>query len=372
MSIQNKNNRTISNDDVEKVGISRGKTAADRFTIIPNGVLRNVALSYRARGILGRLLSNAPGFSMTAADLANESSGEGRDAVLNALKELREHGYLVTTRHQNEQGRWATLQEVFDSPQDVSGLDEQSVRYVSALPPKTDFQDSVKKPSKTETGFPGLGEPGLGKPELGLPDFGGSGRISSTNEVGLKETLSPASKKTSERESLDDFLTREQVSREDFSSFAELYLTRKKVPVPMAKLVELSAQAKLAKKPLSAILAHCLANGWVTYTAARDITLNQATTADSTPSPQQTDQQIQEARQAHAQHTAAVAASSSTWQARIDQMTPADLAASVRAYSQEVNRQIATGADGWPLGKQDKTLFKGWLRAEFSQKSAHF
>ena len=48
----------------------------------------------RARGVLVRLLSNADGFQITAADLARERRG----AILTALRQLRDAGYLWTTK----------------------------------------------------------------------------------------------------------------------------------------------------------------------------------------------------------------------------------------------------------------------------------
>ena len=86
------------------------------FDIVDRKTVRDKSLSYRARGVLMRLLSNADGYSMTAIDLARDGK-EGRDAILAALKELREKDYLLTRRFQNEQGKWLTENTIFDRPQ---------------------------------------------------------------------------------------------------------------------------------------------------------------------------------------------------------------------------------------------------------------
>lgn len=66
----------------------------DFVVIIPRSTARDERLSYRARGVLQRLLSNAEGFSMSAVDLAREGR-EGRDAIRAALRELKNAGYIV-------------------------------------------------------------------------------------------------------------------------------------------------------------------------------------------------------------------------------------------------------------------------------------
>lgn len=63
------------------------------FTIIPNEVLRDKRLSWRARGILAACLSHADNFKINKAWILSNSS-EGVVAVTNALAELREFGYL--------------------------------------------------------------------------------------------------------------------------------------------------------------------------------------------------------------------------------------------------------------------------------------
>ena len=75
------------------------------FTIIPNAVLRDELISYRARGVLSYLLSMPADWSVSSARLAIES-GEGRDAIRTALQELVNVGYLQLTREQDPMGRW--------------------------------------------------------------------------------------------------------------------------------------------------------------------------------------------------------------------------------------------------------------------------
>lgn len=98
--------------------IRRAARPTHDFTIIRNDVLRDVRLSYRARGILAAILSRPDNWMIRSEQLAREG-GEGRDAVRTALKELREFGYLRSVSYQDtETGRFHTDQVVFDYPTD--------------------------------------------------------------------------------------------------------------------------------------------------------------------------------------------------------------------------------------------------------------
>lgn len=132
-------------------GIIRAPRPARGWTEIQNDTLRDARLSYRARGVLARLLSNADGWRMTAVELAGESPREGRQAILTALRELREAGYIVQTRHQGEAGRWRTETVVYDTPQESTGI-------------------RLPDPGSTEVRSPDAGWPNVGGPDAGGPD----------------------------------------------------------------------------------------------------------------------------------------------------------------------------------------------------------
>lgn len=122
-------------------GIIRAPRPERGWTDLPNKILRDSRLSYRARGILCRLLSNKDGFRMTSDDLSREAP-EGRYAILQALKELRAYGYLVMQKKRVERGRWVTETYVYDEPVTVTS---------------------------TEVQLPEVGAPNSGRPKVGLP-----------------------------------------------------------------------------------------------------------------------------------------------------------------------------------------------------------
>lgn len=95
--------------------IVRSARPDDGYTIIANAVLADHRLTWKARGLLVYLLSKPDHWRTSAARLARESP-DGRHAVRSALLELRDAGYLLTTRHQDAAGRWTTSTTIYDRP----------------------------------------------------------------------------------------------------------------------------------------------------------------------------------------------------------------------------------------------------------------
>jgi hypothetical protein len=120
------------------MSIVRSPRPESHFGVYSNDIVRDKRLSYKARGILLELLSRPDNWRVSAEMLAAEGP-DGRDSIMAGLKELRDLGYIVTNRIQNEKGQWTTESVVFDNPQQ----------------PKTGFPSSVK---------PSSGEPSSANP----------------------------------------------------------------------------------------------------------------------------------------------------------------------------------------------------------------
>jgi len=121
----------------------------ERYVVLDNDIVRNHALSFKARGILAYLLSMPDNWSCSSKHLATVGP-DGRDAVRTGLLELQTAGYLVRQRQQDKTtGRWSTITIVHDQPVD---------RYVD-------------------------NHAGLSTAEDGLPDAGESGPLRTTYEV---------------------------------------------------------------------------------------------------------------------------------------------------------------------------------------------
>lgn len=107
---------------------------------LPLDLIRDDRLSFRALGVLVRLLSNADNYRMTSVALANErANGEGREAVRAALRELEGAGYIVRAKQQNSKGQWSTLMVVSEEPRAFPGEE--------ADPHSADFRASVFRAS---------------------------------------------------------------------------------------------------------------------------------------------------------------------------------------------------------------------------------
>jgi biotin operon repressor len=125
------------------MSIIRSPRLESNFSVMSNAVIRDSRLSYRARGVLLEILSRPDNWRVSGDSLAR-SGKEGRDAILTALKELRDCGYIRMVRERKEDGTFVTNNYVYDTPQDVVPR------------PENPTTDSVQTPSpeKPSTGKP--------------------------------------------------------------------------------------------------------------------------------------------------------------------------------------------------------------------------
>lgn len=129
-------------------GIVRAPRPQRDYLDVHNSTIRDARLSFRARGVLIRLLSNADGYSMTAEDLAAEGK-EGRDAIRKALKELRAAGYIVVDKRQNKLGQWSTQTLVFDTPPTPENPASGCPAVGGSGPVHQNYQENYQTPTTT-------------------------------------------------------------------------------------------------------------------------------------------------------------------------------------------------------------------------------
>lgn len=128
------------------MSIIRSPRLESNFSVMSNAVIRDSRLSYRARGVLLEILSRPDNWRVSGDSLAR-SGKEGRDAILTALKELRDCGYIRMVKIRKEDGTFETTNYVYDTPQDVS----------EGVLPSPEIPTTVTPhPEKPTTGKPGL------------------------------------------------------------------------------------------------------------------------------------------------------------------------------------------------------------------------
>ena len=89
------------------------------YTVMANYHLRDKTLSLKAVGLLSKMLSFNDGWQFSTKGLSAICK-EGPDAVLAALRELEDAGYLVRHQSRDEKGRMSSM--VFEIYESRTGL----------------------------------------------------------------------------------------------------------------------------------------------------------------------------------------------------------------------------------------------------------
>lgn len=164
-----------------------------RFTQICNDALDDPRISFRAKGVLAYLLSKPASWKLHYQHLMTVGP-EGKDAVLSALAELKQYGYLIYDRQQNERHQWTTSVRVVEEPEEPATGSKRGR--------KSAFSLVVPTPGLPEVGKPGSREPDksasrvVGAPEVGRPGGSSKTRDSKTGVSNTKSSKTQGSKTT--------------------------------------------------------------------------------------------------------------------------------------------------------------------------------
>jgi hypothetical protein len=116
------------------------------FLIVRNEVIRDDRLSLKARGLLLLILSYPDNWKTDSENLA-AACKEGRTAILSALKELRDVGYMRQTKSRDDKGHITTATYIYDYPESEN---------LTPVPTRGNSASPLVAP---EAGFPESGEP---------------------------------------------------------------------------------------------------------------------------------------------------------------------------------------------------------------------
>jgi hypothetical protein len=104
-----------------------------RYEIVPAATIEDSRISYRAMGVLVRLLRLPDGASIAADELSKGAGREGRTAIQTAIRKLRTVGYIRQVKRQNAQGHWITERWVYDTPCSDATGDQKPVAGKPAI-----------------------------------------------------------------------------------------------------------------------------------------------------------------------------------------------------------------------------------------------
>lgn len=105
----------------EKKILRISKDRENPYVMINKNVMQDDRLSWKARGLMGYLLSLPDDWTIYLEELQKHSQKDGRDSLASGIKELIEHGYIVR-EVAREKGRFsAWTYNVFESPQTTNG-----------------------------------------------------------------------------------------------------------------------------------------------------------------------------------------------------------------------------------------------------------
>lgn len=123
------------------------------FVMLPNSLVRNALISFKARGLLAMVLSHDARWEVSMQWLRRQTI-EGREAVRSAIRELEQAGYAVFNVEKNEKGRFSkAVWNFYSQPVDIQD--------------RTNITETQS--SNSTFGFPDDGLPADGSSTDGFP-----------------------------------------------------------------------------------------------------------------------------------------------------------------------------------------------------------
>ncbi len=93
------------------MAIIRGNKLTEKFTTIPNDLINDPRMSFKAKGVLLYILSKPEHWVVRVSDL-KRAGNCGEVTIYSALTEIEEAGYLIREKTKDEKGHWVYNQVV--------------------------------------------------------------------------------------------------------------------------------------------------------------------------------------------------------------------------------------------------------------------
>lgn len=122
------------------------------YTVMSNYHFNDTRLSYKAMGILSKMLSLPDDWTFTLADLANRAK-DGIDSVRAGIKELEQAGYITREQSRNKAGHFdKNVFNVYEKPQNTisSKEPEETPKAYTNKKKSTKNKPSLENPTAAE------------------------------------------------------------------------------------------------------------------------------------------------------------------------------------------------------------------------------
>jgi len=114
------------------------KDKENPYAMINKNVLHNENLSWKARGIIGYLLSLPDDWNLYTEELERHSNKDGRESLASGIKELINNGYIIREQARTERGSFGAWNyTVLESPVLVETVKPESGLSESGQPATT-------------------------------------------------------------------------------------------------------------------------------------------------------------------------------------------------------------------------------------------
>ncbi len=188
MTDRTRSARLADQDERAIIRVERNK--AHPYTLMNNTPMRDPGLSWKARGIIGYLLTMPDDWRVLVRHLVHQSPC-GRDATRSGLRELEAAGYICRAKVRDARGRIVRLEYVvFEEPQQPQPSSPAAATEApehGAVHPGTGFPSLDESPepeaSCPGTGFPALDCPALGNPPLPKTELNQETKSNNTRPV---------------------------------------------------------------------------------------------------------------------------------------------------------------------------------------------